>query len=199
MWGVIRAGGRPLALVAGIILLRSVATTSFATFFPTFLKNEVGTELAYAALSVTVFEVFGALGAFLGGTLSDRFGRRQMILVSQLGAAPLMFLALQQAGGNLGLVALALGGLFSLSIGSVILALIIELMPEHRGMASGLMMFLGFEGTLIATIPVGWIADQIGLGSTLMGSVWLSVLSLPLTLMLPETRTGFVDAGHGHG
>ena len=191
MWAVIRAGGRPLALVSGIILLRSVATTSFATFFPTFLKNEIGTELAYAALSITIFEVFGAVGAFMGGTLSDRFGRKQVILTSQLCAAPLLFLSLMFAGSGWGLAALAFGGLFSLSIGSVILALIIELMPSNRGMASGLMMFLGFEGTLIATIPIGWIADQIGLGSTLMGSVWLSLLSIPLTLSLPETREGY--------
>ena len=52
------------------------------------------------------------------------------------------------------------------------------------------MMFLGFEGTVVATIGMGFLADAVGLQSALVWSVLASMLSLPFTVLLPETRPG---------
>ena len=42
--------------------------------------------------------------------------------------------------------------------------------------------------TLLATVAVGFVADQVGLGPTLAGSMLISTLPLPLVFFLPETR-----------
>jgi hypothetical protein len=50
------------------------------------------------------------------------------------------------------------------------------------------MMLLGLEGMIVATIGVGFAADQFGLGTTLSWSMILSALSIPFILAMPETR-----------
>jgi MFS family permease len=63
-----------------------------------------------------------------------------------------------------------------------------ELLPNNRGSAMGIMMFLGLEGTIVATVAVGFVADMIGLGPTLAACMLISTLPLPLVFLLPETR-----------
>lgn len=183
----VRSRGRPLLLLAGIVLFRSLVIASFQTYVPTFLVKE-GTSLLYAGLALTVYEVGGVLGAFVGGPLSDRFGRRTTMALSQATAGPLLFAALLFAKEPVGLALLAVGGCLALSAGPVQLTLVQELLPRNRSAAAGIYMFLGFEGQVVAVLAMGFIADQIGLGSALAWSVLASMLSLPFTLLLPETR-----------
>jgi hypothetical protein len=91
---------------------------------------------------------------------------------------------------------LALAGLLAFAATPVQMVLIQELLPDNRSAAMGILMFLGLEGTILATVAVGFIADAIGLGPTLAGSVLLSTASLIFVLMLPETRRGTAASGH---
>jgi FSR family fosmidomycin resistance protein-like MFS transporter len=183
----VRSRGRPLLLLGGIVLFRSLVIASFQTFFPTFLVG-TGSSLVYAGFALTIYEVGGVAGAFVGGPLSDRFGRRTVMALSQILAGPFLFAALFVATSPLGLALLAVGGLLALSAGPVQLTLVQELLPRNRGAAAGIVMFLGFEGQVIAVIAMGVLADVVGLQSALAWSVLASMLSLPFTLLLPETR-----------
>jgi MFS transporter, FSR family, fosmidomycin resistance protein len=185
----VRSRRRPLLLLAGIVLFRSLVIASFQTYVPTFLVKE-GTSLLYAGFALTVYEAGGVLGAFVGGPLSDRFGRRTTMAASQATAGPILFGALLLAKEPVGIALLAVGGLLALSAGPVQLTLVQELLPRNRSAAAGIVMFLGFEGQVIAVLAMGFLADQIGLGSALAWSVLASMLSLPFTLLLPETRSG---------
>ena len=191
----IRGNGITLVLLGLVVLFRSLVIASFQVFFPTFL-TQGGSPLVYAGLALSVYEIGGVAGAFLGGPISDRIGRRTMMAVSQLAAGPLLFFALASATQPIGLVLLAAGGLLALSAGPVQLTLIQELLPSHRSMASGIVMFLGFEGQVVATIMMGILADAVGLPDALRWSVLASMLSLPFTLLLPETRRSLRAGGH---
>ncbi len=181
------AQGRALLLLSGVVLFRSLVIASFQVFFPTYLTG-TGATLVYAGLALTVYEAGGVTGAFVGGPLSDRFGRRTMMALSQATAGPLLFGALLLAHEPVGLAMLAVGGLLALSAGPVQLTLVQELLPRNRSAGTGIMMFLGFEGQVVATLAVGFLADLVGLQSALAWSVLASMLSLPFTLLLPETR-----------
>ena len=187
LWRAVRSRGRPLLLLGAVVLFRSLVIASFQTYVPTFLVNE-GTSLLYAGLALTVYEVGGVLGAFVGGPLSDRFGRRTTMALSQATAGPLLFGALLLAKEPIGLAMLAVGGLLALCAGPVQLTLVQELLPRNRSAAAGMYMFLGFEGQVLAVLGLGLVADRIGLGNALSWSVLASMLSLPFTLLLPETR-----------
>jgi MFS transporter, FSR family, fosmidomycin resistance protein len=186
IWDAVKAQRRPLLLLAGLVLFRSTAITSFVTFFPTYLVAG-GSSIVFAGFAMTVFELAGAGGALVGGTLSDRVGRRKMMLVSQIVSGPLLFGALVLGDGPLGLLALALAGAMAISASPVQLTLAQELLPGSRSTASGIVFFLSFEGSLF-TLVVGVLADFIGLGPAMGFSILASMLSIPFTLAMPEPR-----------
>lgn len=187
LWLAVKQAGRPLLLLAGIIILRNLGSASFTFFFPTYI-TDLGGELAYAALALTVFELTGAAGAFAGGTLSDLWGRRSMLALSTAVSGPLLFAVFLVPEGLPQLALLAVTGLVAFLSAPVQMVLVQELLPNNRSSAMGIMMFLGLEGTILATVAVGFVADQIGLGTTLAGAMLLSTLPLPLVFLLPETR-----------
>lgn len=186
IWQAVKAQRRALLLLSGLVLFRSISVTSFVTFYPTFLTGR-GSALVFAGMALALYELAGAGGALAGGTLSDRFGRRNTLMVTQLVSGPLLFVTLTLPDGPTQLVVLAIAGAVALSASPVQLTLAQELLPGGKGTATGILFFLGFEGTLVSTLVVGAIADVIGLGPALGMSVLASMLSIPFTLALPET------------
>jgi FSR family fosmidomycin resistance protein-like MFS transporter len=187
IWESMKVQRRPLLLLSGLILFRSTSIQSIATFYAIYLTNR-GSSLMYAGFALSMYELAGACGALFGGTLSDRIGRKKMMLVSQILAGPLLWIALGLPDGTLGIVVLAIAGALALSASPVQLTLAQELMPGARSTAAGIVIFLGFEGTLVSTLVVGVVADWIGIGPALGFAVIASMLSIPFTLALPETK-----------
>ncbi len=186
IWEAMKAQKRPLLLLSGLILFRSTAVQSVATFYPTFLTDR-GSSLMYAGFALAMYELAGAFGALFGGTLSDRFGRKTMMLVSQAVAGPLMFVALMLPEGMANIAVMAAAGALALSASPVQLTLAQELLPGGRSTAAGIVFFLGFEGTLVTTLAVGAAGDLVGLGPALSIAAVSSMLSIPFTMALPET------------
>jgi FSR family fosmidomycin resistance protein-like MFS transporter len=176
----------PLLLMGTIVLLRSLSIASFQTYLPTFMTAG-GSSLQTAGLALTIYEVGAVCGQLVGGGLSDRFGRRRLMLLSQATAGPALFAALSYAQEPAGFALLALGGLLAVSAGSVQVAVMQELLPGNRSVATGISYFLSFESSVVATLVIGLAAQMFGLANALSVSVWLSMASLPFTLMLPET------------
>ena len=73
-----------LSRLCAIITLRSWAYSGLVVFIP-LLLHERGVSLLLAGRALFVFLFFGALGGMLGGYLSDRIGRQQVIVVSLVG------------------------------------------------------------------------------------------------------------------
>jgi MFS transporter, FSR family, fosmidomycin resistance protein len=186
IWEAMKVQRRPLLLLSGLILFRSTSIQSIATFYAIYLTDR-GSSLMYAGFALSMYELAGACGALFGGTLSDRFGRKRMMLISQILSGPLLWVALGLPDGTEGVIVLAIAGALALSASPVQLTLAQELLPGARSTAAGIVIFLGFEGTLVSTVVVGMVADWIGIGPALGFAVIASMLSIPFTLALPET------------
>jgi FSR family fosmidomycin resistance protein-like MFS transporter len=87
----------PFAHLWLIVWLRSTAIISLATFLPT-LQTMRGLSLAGGGSSFTVFMICGAMGGFVGGALSDRFGRKRIVVLSLLLIIPMVFCTLRRDG-----------------------------------------------------------------------------------------------------
>ena len=178
---------RAFVLLAGATGFATVASVGLAVFIPTYL-TEAGAGIVLAGAAVTTFEIGGAVGAFLGGTLSDRIGRRAMLALGIVVGAPLLMLALSLPPGVPMLVVLALAGVAILSAGPVQLVLMQELLPDNRGAAVGLSIFVTTVASAVGTMAIGALGQAIGLQQALMLAAAVGLVSLPFIALLPETR-----------
>lgn len=67
-----------------IALSRSFLTVSITTYLPTFLNFE-GSSLIRAGILLSILEGAGVVGALLSGTVSDKFGRKPILLAADPG------------------------------------------------------------------------------------------------------------------
>jgi MFS transporter, FSR family, fosmidomycin resistance protein len=190
-------GKRPIALsstwrsmkhllspLAAILTLRGFMHGAMTTFLPTFIQLETG-NLWLAGIALTVFETAGVAGVLLAGPLSDRFGRRRVLLVSLMGA-PFALALLTWTGGWIRYAMMVATGLTLLSTTPVMLAMIQEHATESPSSANGLYMMVSFMARSATVVIIGWMGDVAGLKATYTIAAAMGLLAIPFVLKLPH-------------
>jgi len=166
-----------------IVFFRNFMLDSLVTYLPTYM-NMQGASLWLAGAALSVLELAGVGGALLSGPLSDRNGRKLILLAATLVSSLLMLLFLQVSGWWIVPVLLLLG-FTALSTGPVMLAIVQDQLPEHRAMGNGLYMTISFLIRPVAILAIGAIGDRAGLQSAYFWSALISLLAIPAILALP--------------
>jgi FSR family fosmidomycin resistance protein-like MFS transporter len=183
-FSALRPYARPLTLLYFIVVLRTLAAISFATFLPVMLTRR-GMTLAGSGTAVAVYLFSSGLGGFFGGPAADHFGPRRVIALSLVLAAPFLFLAPALTGWQF-LVVLAIGGFFLQSTLPVNVTFGQAIAPVSAATVSSLMMGFGW-GTGGLSVPlVGLIADRIGIEATLRGLALAPLVAAACALPLPS-------------
>jgi len=186
-WGSAFKSMRPILLpLMGLLLGRAFLLPALSTYIPTYLTDE-GAEIWFAGISLSLYEIPGIAGAFLGGTISDRFGRRRVLAVSMLSASILTLLFVATSGW-VQIVLLPILGLASLSTAPVMMAIVLESVPDNRATANGIYMALSFLSRSGAVLILGAIGDRYGLGLAFQISSIIMLLALPIIPFLPKRR-----------
>lgn len=186
-WEPLRAVRRPLAVLFAGVFLRSAVQITYTQFLALYLNRERGVPLSRAALILTLYLAAGAVGGFIGGHLSERFGARRVILASFLLSVPFMAFFFLVDQGPLGIVSLALGGLILLFTIPVNVVVAQELAPKQAGTVSALMMGFGWGTSGMIFIPLtGWVADQTSLHTALSILLVFPVLGFWVSRYLPR-------------
>jgi FSR family fosmidomycin resistance protein-like MFS transporter len=183
---VLRAMGPFLLPLAGIVIVRAFMVVSLTTYLPIFLTDE-GAELWFAAVSLSILEAAGVVGALTGGGLSDRWGRRTIMAISLL-VTPLLMLAFLAASGWVRVPLLVLLGFTSLSVTPVLMALVQESFPENRALANGIYMAFNFVFRSGVVIALGLVGDRFGMSTAFAASAAITFFGLPLLLLLPARQ-----------
>ena len=172
--------------VSALLLLRAFAFVSVTTFLPTYL-TERGADLMMAGVSLSVMQAAGVAGAFLGGSLSDRLGRRPVLITGMVLTAVTLFAFTSLNGWVLFPLLLALG--FSLlSVAPIIMAIVQESFPESRALANGVYMAVSFISNAIVAVLIGAIGDLSSLATAYYVSAALALAGLPFILGLPRVN-----------
>lgn len=183
------ASGQPvpvfaLAMVIGVMMSRSWTVGVFQAFTPTWYAK-LGYGPAFYGPLVTTFVLASAVGTVGCGSLADRYGRRTVILATLVLSAPAILL-FTMFPGPWAFVSAILIGFLAASTAPLMLLMAQQLMSARAGLASGLVMGLGFVTGAIGVPINGAIADAIGLQLSLMTHVILVLGTLVIAWFLPR-------------
>lgn len=179
-----RRVGWPIAVLVVLIFSKFFYTASFSSFYSFYLIEKFNLSVQAAQIYLFVFLFAMALGTLFGGAVGDRIGRKRVIWVSILGAAP--FSLLLPFADLTWTVALSFViGLILSSAFSAIVVFAQELMPGNVGAVSGLFFGFAFGIGGIGAAVLGGLADRHGIEFVYRICAYLPLLGL-VAAFLPD-------------
>ena len=167
-----------------LIFSKYIYMASMTNYFTFFLIEKFGVSIQQSQLYLFAFLGAVAAGTILGGPLGDRYGRKPIIWVSVLGAAP--FTLLMPYMGLTGTVVLAIViGIIISSAFSAILVYATELIPGKVGMISGLFFGFAFGVAGIGSAILGNLADHTSIHHIFELCAFLPLIGI-ITMFLPN-------------
>jgi len=162
------------------------------SILPAIAEHDFHLAARTAVLSfILVFGVTKALTNYVAGRLSDRIGRKHVLVGGWLVAAPVPFLLMWAPGWNWVLFAnLLLGVSQGLTWSTTVIMKIDLVGAKSRGLAMGLNEFSGYVAVAGSALATGWIAAHYGLRPQpfYLGVVFVA-LGLGLsTILVRETK-----------
>jgi MFS family permease len=179
---------RPLAAITG---LASIAFSGFWTFVGVFGLKGLGATSGQLGLFLGVEAFAAAVSGYFGGSLSDRIGRKPLIVAGWSGQAAAV-IALALVGRNLvaGLALIMVAGTISAPGLAAMNALVADLLPEERREAGYASLRVVFNLAVIGGPSLAGLSVALGGWRLLFGAVATLALSAALAALrwLPAPR-----------
>ena len=176
-----------LIVLVALLFSKQLYVSSLSSYYIFYLIDRFGVSAQAAQFYLFVFLAANAAGAFFGGPLGDRFGRKYVIWFSILGALPFT-LALPYAGLMMSAVLTVFIGLILSSATPSIIVFAQELMPHRFGMISGVFFGVAFGIGGLGAAVLGKLADHTGIAFVYHLCAFLPALGL-LAVFLPNLKT----------
>lgn len=152
-----------IGVLALLSIFLQVVLSSVHSYLPLYLVDRHSVSPEYAGIVVGLVAGGGVLGAPLGGAISDRLGRKWVILLSLTLAGPLLFAALQVPANVWLPISLAVYGISISARMPAMESLIADVVqPERRATVLGVFYLMGQETAGIITPLVGRLIDVHG-------------------------------------
>ena len=145
-------------------------------------------QVDVAAISLAVFLLANAVSGPIGGHLSDRFGRRPVMIVS-LAVAPLIFTLALGLPGYWMVAGLAAGGFMLMLPQPANVVMAQEYMPSSAGTAASMITGLAWGFGQLLCWPLGVLAERTSVEIALRLIVWLPLLGVLMVLPLRDPRS----------
>ncbi len=179
---------------------RSALLSNFATgwsafglrvaLIPLFISDVMGRGVGMIGLVLAVFAAGNALAVIPSGYLSDRMGRRTLLIVglTASGAATVWLAALSSLPAFL-VVACVVGATTGIYMSPMQAAVADILGNEARaGMPVATVQMMADLGAIVGSMTVGWVAEQMGFGWGFAISGIVLLIAAVGWVVAPETR-----------
>jgi FSR family fosmidomycin resistance protein-like MFS transporter len=173
-----------LIVLVALLFSKQLYVSSLSSYYIFYLMDKFGVSTQAAQLYLFIFLTSNAVGAFFGGPIGDRFGRKYVIWFSILGALPFT-LALPYAGLFASAVLTVFIGLIISSATSSIIVFAQELIPHRFGMISGVFFGVAFGIGGLGAAALGRVADHTGIAFVYQVCSFLPAIGL-LAIFLPR-------------
>lgn len=194
--GALKGISRPLVLLTVVNGFNMMVFMGFISFVPTFYSAGGGLPVATASTLVALMLLPALLTQPLGGSLSDRLGRRKVILIS-LGISTVAVV-------GFGLSALAAAWavwqvVLLCVLGSVVFSFLLFMSPvammfaselavgERRGTTVGVVWGMSIAMGSLTPPLVGGLSDSFGYPVAFLSLAVLSIAGILLALRLPKS------------
>jgi FSR family fosmidomycin resistance protein-like MFS transporter len=183
---------RALVLLSVGSSFRTMTQTALLTFLPVYLANEMHYSPALVGACLFAVQAAGFAAAPVGGYLSDRMGRKQILMSSMLTSA-VVLVGMAVAGASpifVGLIAIL--GFFLYATRPVIQAWLLDVTPKNMGGSSiGVLFGAQAVGAALGPLAAGMVADRQGLLATFY---FLAATIVVANLFVFWTPTGAKEA-----
>ena len=149
-----------LCLMAGI---RTMAQNGLLVFLPLYLSHQLGLHPAAMGLVLAVMQASGIFAALLAGALSDRTGRRPIVVGGLACASIVIFFIPTLRDLAAPLIGAGILGLALFAVRPVVHSWLMDLAPPAMAGSSAAFMF-ALQGGFSIFVPLfgGMIADRFG-------------------------------------
>jgi MFS family permease len=176
-------------IVVGVSFIDGVGGTMLFPFFALYITQKFEVGMTEAGIILGMFSLFGLIGGMVGGALTDRFGRRSLILFG------LVFSALSTL--TFGLVtdirymyalAVLVGVIGGLS-GPAHNAMIADILPEEKRQEGfGVLRVVGNLAWIIGPTIGGFIANRNFFNLFMIDAIISCLVAVLIFRLLPETK-----------
>jgi len=182
---------RVLIFLCASSVFRSMTHGGLMAFLPIYLARELDYSPVWIGAAMAALQTAGFIAAPISGHLSDRVGRRQIIMSSMAVTAVIIAFMIMAGQSSAFVFFIAFLGFFFFSIRAVLQAWLLDATPANMGGSSiGLLFAIQSLGASIGPLVCGIIADRYGLLATFYFLVATIIVANMFIFFTPPAPAG---------
>jgi MFS family permease len=180
---------RKFWVVVAVSFIDRIGGTLLFPFFSLYITQKFNVGMTQAGIVLGLFSIFGLIGQFIGGALTDKFGRRNLILFGLVFSA-ISTLSLGLVNTYASLIPLAMViGLLSDVAGPAHQAMIADILPERqRQEGFGILRVVANMSWIIGPTIGGMVAKHSFLALFIIDAVISCIVAVLFYLLISETK-----------
>jgi FSR family fosmidomycin resistance protein-like MFS transporter len=177
---------RTLIFLCAGSVFRSMTHGGLLTFLPLYLATDMGYSPIWIGAAMAALQTAGFIACPIAGHLSDKMGRRQIVMSSMTMTAVIIVAMIFAGGSSAFVFFVAFLGFFFFSIRAVLQAWLLDATPSNMGGSSiGVLFAIQSFGSGLGPLVCGLIADRYGLLATFYFLVGTIIVANVLILFTP--------------
>jgi MFS family permease len=180
---------RKFWVVVGASFIDRIGGTLLFPFFSLYITQKFNVGMTQAGIVLGTFSAFGLIGSMIGGALTDKFGRKSLILFGLVfSAVSTLSLGLVNEYAVLLPVAVVIGLLSNIA-GPAHQAMVADLLPEDKRQEGfGILRVVANMSWIIGPTIGGFIANRSYFALFVLDAIISSIVAVIFFLYLPETK-----------
>jgi MFS family permease len=178
-----------LMLLATSSAFRSMTQSSLLVFVPLYLVNAMDYSTWAVGATMMSLQLCGFIAAPIAGSMSDKVGRRNIMMTSLVMTAVVIIFMIFAGGTPVFVLFVALLGFFLFAVRAVLQAWTLDATPENMGgSAIGLLFGIQAVGGAIGPFVCGILADHFGLLAAFYFMATTIIVANAFIFFIPDPR-----------